>query len=958
MVVCVHRLPVVRYIPHMKVCTNFVHLLGMPLAVAVALAAPTFAQAAPSDAFVVDVPLAADGRPQVDPDAYDAWLEEAAGLSEGDAVHVELRGRLPDGVEVPLEDLLPRVAAVPGPVGSEGSLGLEGPGVDHPGEGTGALSGKTVYVSQCHGWIWFDSLGRFSTQRGVLYDTVEDFHNPEGADAFLVRYLENAGARVVTIRERDHSTEMAVVKPSSASDGAYQETGAGFVDGSAGFGDGSAWHYGDNPFTAGDTRRFPDSSGNVATWSVDVPADGDYGLYIAYSASSDQSTTATYRITHPGGVIERTIDQTTHGSTWNYLEMMWLPAGTGTLTVELVGNGTGDWLSAGAVRIGGGMGDVRRNDTSTGRPRWEEGAILHTQWNGAPTSVYDPYGEGDGSDPSSRSRYAAWRSPPGEDAIYLSWHSNAGGGTGTSTYTYEGSSGAAVAGSHTFGQLVQDELVSSIRVLWDSSWSDRGHRTAAFSEVSPYHNPEMPAALVELAFHDHAEDTALLKEPEFRRDAARAMTRGIVRYFADRDGVSASFLPEPPGALTVLHEGGELMARWQPGVSGDPFGDAATGYRVYLSADGRSWDNGADVSDTAWSVPSEEGETVFVRVSAVNAGGESFPTAVLGARRMPAGVPPVLIVDGFDRLDRALLPWEDVPVLGNLRRMTHLSRLNPYDGAARHGRVLADTDWFFDTADDNQLNEVDLGAYRTIVWVGGEESTLDESLDDAQQALLWSYWEGGGTLVVSGSEILWDLDYLGSDGDRDFASSVLGAGMASDDAGVTSAIGLDLLDGLVLDFDEAAGSPYPVEYPDVLSTDRTVIAEYAAGQPAAAMGEGVAHFGFPIETIGDEEVRGQVLDAVLWALVPDWEAPDTDPGDDGGDGGDGGDDDGGGDGGLPDTGTDELDSSGNGPGERLDFDKEGCACSQAVDGRSTHVALLGLLPLIVFRRRESGLGQR
>ena len=55
------------------------------------------------------------------------------------------------------------------------------------------------------GWIWYDSLGRFSTQRGNLYSTVEDFHNPEGANQYLIRYLENAGAMVYTAKERGMS---------------------------------------------------------------------------------------------------------------------------------------------------------------------------------------------------------------------------------------------------------------------------------------------------------------------------------------------------------------------------------------------------------------------------------------------------------------------------------------------------------------------------------------------------------------------------------------------------------------------------------------------------------------------------------------------------------------------------------------------------------------------------------
>ncbi len=889
-------------------------------------------------------------------------LEAAAGQSPATAESVVLMARLSDGSLVPAETLLP----VERPLPPDPDLSWEpppppsGPGVDHPGPGQGALSGKTIYISQCHGWIWYESLGRFSTQRGELFDTVEDFHNPEGADAYLVRYLENAGAMVVTARERDHNPEMVIVDDG---DPDYVEDGAGFADGPAGFGPATSYPYGSNPFALGSTRRFPDGTGASVTWSLSVPTDGEYAIYVSYDAASDQSREAHYRITHPGGVIDRHVDQRVHGSTWVYLEQMWLPAGSDTLTVELLGDGAaGEYLSADAVRIGGGMGDVTRFSTNTGRPRWEEGALLATQWYGAPTSAYDAYGDGIGYDPSARSRYAAWRSPAGEDAVYLSWHSNAGGGTGTSTYTYEGSSGPAVVGSTDFAELVQGELVSSIRALWDSGWSDRGTRTAAFAETSPYSNPDMPAILVELAFHDHEVDVELLKHPRFRKDASRAMLRGIVRYFAERDGTSAAFLPEPPEGLSVRNDGeGNLVATWTDGASGAPYGDAPTAWRVYTSADGRSWDNGTDVSTREYVVPGDPGEAVYVRVTATNTGGESFPTEVMGARRMPADLPPVLVVAAFDRLDVNLLPWEyDVPALGDLKRMNIQSRTNPFDGVGRHGRAIVSAGWYFDAIADERLPDVDLSKYRAVVWITGEESTFDESFSTAQQATLRAYVEGGGTMWVSGAEILWDLDYLGTSDDQAFAADILGAGMEEDDADVYTAVGTGILDGLTMNFDEASGAQYDVEWPDVLSSSREVIATYTSGGAAAVLGDGVAMFGFPVETIGDEDVRASVAGAVLAALVPDWEPPDlSTPSDDGGGtgGADGSGDDGGtadGGGGAGGAGTEPAWADGEAPGSTEDLSKlGGCGCAAGTNDRARGwwgALLLG--GLVALRRRR------
>ena len=108
----------------------------------------------------------------------------------------------------------------------------------------------------------------------------------------------------------------------------------------------------------------------------------------------------------------------------------------------------------------------------------------------------------------------------------------------------------------------------------------------------------MPAALIELAFHDHSYDVELLKEPGFRRDTSRAMYRAVLRYFAERDGITPVYLPEPPVELALVHNTeGKLELSWSPGPSDYPYGDEATQYTVYTSTDGRARDNGFATSD-------------------------------------------------------------------------------------------------------------------------------------------------------------------------------------------------------------------------------------------------------------------------------------------------------------------------------------------------------------------------
>ena len=78
--------------------------------------------------------------------------------------------------------------------------------------------------------------------------------------------------------------------------------------------------------------------------------------------------------------------------------------------------------------------------------------------------------------------------------------------------------------------------------------------------------------------------------------------------------------------------------------------------------------------------------------------------------------------------------------------------------------------------------------------------------------------------MASGAEILWDLDAQGSADDQAFASDVFAASLGDDDANVYEAYGRDILSGLDLNFDVQQGAQYNVEYPDVLVSSATVIA--------------------------------------------------------------------------------------------------------------------------------------
>ena len=90
--------------------------------------------------------------PNVSPDEYDELLEEAAGLSSTTASSIKLWSKDDRGLWVPTQDLLPPIFPPPQ---KEASIG-----VDIEGKTEGFLSGKAIYLSQCHGWIYSENLGR------------------------------------------------------------------------------------------------------------------------------------------------------------------------------------------------------------------------------------------------------------------------------------------------------------------------------------------------------------------------------------------------------------------------------------------------------------------------------------------------------------------------------------------------------------------------------------------------------------------------------------------------------------------------------------------------------------------------------------------------------------------------------------------------------------------------------
>jgi len=828
---------------------------------------------------VVDLRIPLDFlHTELDPYLSDAIVTQVVRTLEPlDLHHFQVRAMDERGNLVPISDFL-RIPPLPVPAIPDNdepfpdSPGLEPRYSGQPpafgqGQPQGALTGTAAWLSAGHGWYWNGTI--WTTQRFNYNDTgiVEDLSNAEAVNYYLARYLWNAGADMWLVRDWGMN-EHEIIVDNDGGAPAFTTTGSWLTSTTPGY-DGGTYQWANTYSTRTAT----------ATWTPDLPEAGWYPVWAWYRHAVNRPSDARYEIYHAGGVTPISISQEIHGMTWRYLGEFYFQAGTAghvTLINQSDDYDPSQAVIADAIRFGGGLGSIEESGISSKRPRWEEAAKYWAMYQGAPEEVYV-------NDVIARPRYAEWEAAKGEpgegeNAVFISWHTNGYNGTLTGTESYIHST-EPTTGSVELQDWVHAELISDLRAAWDPGWVNRGQKSADFGEMRELST--MPGVLLEVAFHDSASDADALREPVFRQIAARAVYQGIVKYQAQRLGVPVHLLPEPPERLAARNSApGEVTLTWAPPPCCDGVvGDAATAYKVYHSTNGRGFDNGVVTSSTSLTLNGLlAGSLHFFRVTALNDGGESFPTPVVAVRTPASGqLVEFLIVDGFDRLDQTAMisQWEN-STLGTVQRM-FLERMHSYDYAVEHGQALSACNRAFDGAVNEavEAGDVILAAYRAVDWFTGEDSVADASLSDVERALLASYLDSGGRLLISGAEIGYDLVEYSRD--PAFFRDYLRADYRGDDAGTYQFSGVpgSIFDGLAGRFDDGTGGTYDVGYPDRLAplAGSTLAFTYAGGTADGAAvsydGDfGVVYMGFPLETVTDPSVRTDLVCAAADYLVP------------------------------------------------------------------------------------------
>ena len=548
---------------------------------------------------------------------------------------------------------------------------------------TDGLQNRHLCIWASHGRYFHvkDSVWRW--QRPPLFGTREDLFTQTIVVPYLIPMLENAGAVVFTPRERDWQRNEVIVDNDTPV-GYHEMSGSqswSRTD-SAGF----AFHPGvyvdgENPFVAGTARQA--HVGNHGrqmssiTWQPTIPQKGRYAVYVSYQTVKESIDDAHYTVWHQGVATEFHVNQQMGGSTWVYLGTFDFDEGSNLQNCVTLTNKSRHHkgiVTADAVRFGGGMGNILRGYSTSGLPRCLEGARYYTQWAGMPYSVYSPKESQDdyGDDINSRSLMAnllAGGSPYLPDSVgrkvplelSLALHSDAGytkdGKTHTGTLsictTYLRDSILGNGMTRLVSRDFADELLTSVSSDMQRLYGSWQMRELYDRNYSESRSPDVPSAILEMLSHQNFADMRYAQDPNFKFNLARSIYKAILRYVSRMHQTDYTVTPLTPNHLRVeLTGNGEVCLKWNAVDDPDESTAKPTGFIVYTAIGKGGFDNGQYVKgkERSFTMKVEPGQLYSFRVTAVNDGGESFPSEVVSAMDVPEAQKTVLIVNGFHRL--------------------------------------------------------------------------------------------------------------------------------------------------------------------------------------------------------------------------------------------------------------------------------------------------------------------
>lgn len=712
------------------------------------------------------------------------------------------------------------------------------------------LDGRSIALWHSHGWYYNNELKRWEWQRPRLFQTVEDLLPFSITIPYLIPMLENAGANVFVPRERSlQVNEVIVDNDSSSFQSIYKEWVADdrniiSTGDESGFSIGSPPYVnGDNPFTNGSSRQMRSDTirSSRIEWIPEIPETGKYAVYISYQHSDSSVQDAHYRVYHSGGETDFLINQQMGGGTWIYLGEFPFKEGlnseSGKVVLTNESEKSGQIISADAVRFGGGMGNIKRNLNTSKRARFLEGARYYLQYAGMPDSlVYNTTNGKDDyrDDYTGRGEWVNYLigAPFGPNKnrnveglnipidLSCSFHTDAGikdssevvGTLGIYSLLDEKGKtvypdGVSRLAARDLTDITQTQIVRDIREKYDSDWTRRAMYNAKYSEA---YRPNVPAMLIELFSHQNFTDMKYGIDPRFRFDMGRSIYKAILKFIATQYGYEYVVQPLPVTHFCTEFVGEkDVKLSWRPQLDSLEKSAEPDKYIVYTKRGDNGFDNGRVVKDTVCIVKNlKPGMNYSFKITAVNSGGESFPSEVLAVCWQENSRGRVLIVNGFDRIcspatvnekdfkgfanfyDEGVPYMYDVGYTGRQVNFdpasiwltndspgwgasyanyeTEIIAGNTFDYSYTHGKALESAGYSYVSVSDEAVTSdcIQLNDYEIIDFIFGEEKTtsLPDKSDSSSfqifpakmQQKIKGYCKEGGNLFISGA-------YLGSD---------------------------------------------------------------------------------------------------------------------------------------------------------------------------------------------------
>jgi len=321
----------------------------------------------------------------------------------------------------------------------------------------------------------------------------------------------------------------------------------------------------------------------------------------------------------------------------------------------------------------------------------------------------------------------------------------------------------------------------------------------------------------------------------------------------------------PPGEPEKLRITIEDASSLNISYTNTPF---ATGYDLYSGNDGLAFPNTINTVDNYYTIQNLNSDSVYYyKVQAMNDSAISNATEVLAASPS-INQNELLIVHGFDRNSSG----------NELKNYTR-----------QHAEAFKRQGKSFNSCSNEAVisGKISLNDYEIVDWILGKESSTDETFNFTEQNKLKSFLQQGGKLLISGSEIGWDLSYLGAIADQDFYAEYLKTeyindaplGQSSTHYSIQNKNG-EIFDGIPnFRFDDGTHGTYNVDWPDAINAinggencllysgvnenDGAAATYYDGFFPNSSNPGKLMYLAFPFETVYPESVRDTLMSRIV-----------------------------------------------------------------------------------------------